>query len=754
MTTTTHDFTTQLPGIRTLQELAISYAERGWAIFPIQGVSQESPEGPFNCDCPKRAKCENPGKHPLTPRGFQDATTNVNIIKAWWGNSPNANIGIATGEVSGIVVVDVDGPAGVASLAGKEMPDTLMASTGRGDGGIHYYFQWPGFKVKNAVKLLPGIDIRADGGYAILPGSRHKSGKFYEWQNDAEIAAFPQWTLDKLRENAKGPTPKAAPKSVAKGGRNNYLTNHTGKLRRLRTMSIEQIRAAIHVANTEDLVEPLSEDVVDKIVDSVTKYDSASLLLTAEKSDVGNAERMASLYKDQAVFCADLSLWRVYDRRRGIWPDDTGVRMKRLGQETARQTQIAAANIPQGVAGRDEWIDWARSMESGRAQREMISAAEPLMEFPEDAAFNAHNLLLPVKNGVVDLATGGLLPHAPEYFFTMASPVKYDRAARSDILDRVLDHATGGNEEFKGYLKMAAGYTLTGLTTEEALFVALGPAASGKSTITDAMSAAMGEFAITTEVETFLSNRNAANGSAPKEDVLKLDGPRMALTAEPDSKRRFRNGFLKLATGGDTMSARGIHAKHSRQFKPNFKLWIAANEFPAIDANDTGAWRRIHRLPLDHVVPEAERDSSIKLFLTDPSGGGPAVLAWMVEGAQEYLKAGKLEMPAIIRNATADLRNENDPIREFLDDECEVGLGLRAGTTDLWERFDRWQQRSDHAHITKRKLGELLEARSFTTERTNGARFRVGLALQAMGSHGREHTSKNLLANIPMESRF
>lgn len=586
--------------IQTLQELALGYAKRGWAVFPVYGVTQEFPEGPFICDCAEGPKCEHTGKHPLTGRGFLEATTNLNTIKALWEKFPNANIGVATGEGSGVFVMDVDGPSGVDSLDGKLMPDTLKASTGRTDGGIHHYFRWPGFKVKNAVKLLPGIDVRADGGYAILPGSQHESGKFYEWLNDAEVADAPQWLLDKLRENAKGPTPKAAPKSVVKGKRNDHLAARTGQLVRTDTLSVEQIRAAIHVANAEDLAEPLARDEVDTIVDSVTRHDPENPLLTLPKTDTGNAERLAFLHKARARYLGEEGLWRIYDDIRGAWLEDSGLGIRRLAKETARQTQIAAANIPTSVAGRDVIMAWAQSLENGRAQREMIQAAEAELEISREE-FDTHDTLFNCANGVVDLTTGELLPHSRDYFSTRWSPVAYDPEARSDVWESVLDHATRGNQEHRAFVQAAAGYTLTGLTTEEAVFVAEGPAGSGKSTILEALAAAMGTNAVTVAIETFLVSRNAANGSSASENVLRLDGPRMALTGEPESGRQLRNGFLKSATGGDRLNARGLYSKKSRDFKPKFKLWIMCNEWPATDADDTGVWRRIHKLPLGPV---------------------------------------------------------------------------------------------------------------------------------------------------------
>lgn len=148
----------------TLLEHALEYAERGWPVFPLK----------------PREKVPMSGSH-----GFKEATTNANLIERAWDRWPDANIGLATGAAAGIWVLDVDGEEGEASL-NKLMeelgllPETLVAQTG--GGGHHYYFAWPqGREVRNKANLRPGIDVRGEGGYVVLPPSIHPSGRPYTW---------------------------------------------------------------------------------------------------------------------------------------------------------------------------------------------------------------------------------------------------------------------------------------------------------------------------------------------------------------------------------------------------------------------------------------------------------------------------------------------------------------------------------------------------------------------------------------------
>jgi hypothetical protein len=129
-----------------------------------------------------------------------DATSNADTVERWWRMWPQANVAIATGTRSGLVVLDVDprhcGDVSLAALvdAHGSLPETPCVWTG--GGGLHYYFGHPGVKVSNSAgKVASGIDIRGDGGYVVAPPSLHVSGRAYEWAVACEPAPLPTWLL-------------------------------------------------------------------------------------------------------------------------------------------------------------------------------------------------------------------------------------------------------------------------------------------------------------------------------------------------------------------------------------------------------------------------------------------------------------------------------------------------------------------------------------------------------------------------------
>lgn len=150
---------------------ALAYAETGWAVFPVHSVKQG------RCSCGK-PRCSDAGKHPRTKHGVLEASTNPEQLTEWWGRWPNANVGIATGTVSGLVIVDVDPRnGGDQTIASLHLPPTRTVLTG--GGGKHFYFEL-GAALPGG-KLGTGVDLKADGGYVVAPPSSHVSGGTYEW---------------------------------------------------------------------------------------------------------------------------------------------------------------------------------------------------------------------------------------------------------------------------------------------------------------------------------------------------------------------------------------------------------------------------------------------------------------------------------------------------------------------------------------------------------------------------------------------
>lgn len=183
---------------------ALKLAHNGRPVLPLHSVRTDG-----RCTCGKA--CDSPGKHPRTANGLKDAAAEPAIVAGWWRRWKTANIGLLTGEVSGLLVADLDGVSGFEAFAilqehHGEIPLTRWVRTG--GGGWHVYFRHPGGGLGNSCRRLgPGIDTRGDAGYILAPPSNHVSGGRYEWANQERVAACPTWLVNLLR-----PPPPAVPR--------------------------------------------------------------------------------------------------------------------------------------------------------------------------------------------------------------------------------------------------------------------------------------------------------------------------------------------------------------------------------------------------------------------------------------------------------------------------------------------------------------------------------------------------------------
>ncbi|MBC7341179.1 MAG: bifunctional DNA primase/polymerase [Clostridia bacterium] len=245
----------------SISQFAYEYYKQGFAIIPVAR-----------------------SKKPLVRwEELQHRKPTSEEITAWWRRWPKANIGLLTGEINQLIVLDADGREGLATLRGKPLPPTPCARTG--GGGLHYYFRHPGYPVQNFVRKLPGLDFRGDGGYVLAPPSLHPSGKRYEWVTglalfEIELAPLPAWLVAILKpERPQGLSRsvedwrKLVSEGVTEGQRNNSIAALAGHL--LRKYVDPWVVLELCLAwNQVKCRPPLDDDEIVTTVDSVARLEA------------------------------------------------------------------------------------------------------------------------------------------------------------------------------------------------------------------------------------------------------------------------------------------------------------------------------------------------------------------------------------------------------------------------------------------------------------------------------------------------
>lgn len=689
---------------------ALAYVREGFAIFALMAR----------------------GKYPLVSkkeggRGYKDATTDEETIRAWYAKEPRANIGLATGRINNLFVLDVDGEQGEQSLAelvqkNGDLPDTVEVLTGK---GRHFYFQLPEGKVRcSASRLGPGLDIRADGGYVVAPPSIHENGNVYAGEVIREkIAEAPQWLLDLVVEGASIGTQLASKKNpnfasrLPEGSRNEGLTKYAGHLRN-KGLGGEELLNKLLAHNAKVCDPPLPKEEVEGIAASAEAWpvgngsSNRGGLVRAEfhdkdLTDMGNGHRLAEIVKGKCVYCPALKGWMVY--RKGRWQPDNGSVIMRMAKAVVKQMYTEAASI-EDEQERNALLKHAKASQSSRALKAMIEMAQ-YQRTVDLELFDANPWLLNIRGWTVDLKKWAMWENGPQDHLTKMSPVEYDENAECPTWRAFLDRVTAGNQELQTYLQRIAGYCLSGDTGERCLFVLQGIGANGKTTFLNVLSDLLGDYAVNTPIESLMSRSTTGIPN----DIARLRGARLVTASEGEMGQKLAESLVKRLTGRDRITARFLFKEYF-EFEPNFKIFLATNHTPLIRGSDEGIWDRIRLIPFSVRIPQEERDPQLPDKLRAEM---PGIFNWALEGCREWQESG-LPTPEIVVRATGEYRAEMDILARFLEENVLFVPGAKVASAALYKRYREWCDNSGERFESQKMLGMQLKERGVQSRKVQG----------------------------------
>ena len=419
--------------------------------------------------------------------------------------------------------------------------------------------------------------------------------------------------------------------------------------------------------------------------------------LLPARTDAGNAELFATRNKNRLRFDHKRKRWLLWQEH--WWAEDGEQTVMRLAKQAARHRYSLAPHAPNEDERKRE-AKWALDSESRyRLDAALkLAQAEPVLADTQD--WDSNPWLLGVANGVVNLHTGKLRAGEQSDRITLHTDVAFDPSARCALWEQTVSEIFERIADVIGFVHRAVGYSLTGDTSEQCVFLCYGEGANGKSTFLETLRAVFGEYARNLPFSAFelRSRSNIPN------DIATLPARRLVTAIETGDATRLNEARLKALTGCDTITARQLYKEHF-EFRPAAEFWLAFNHKPRVADDSLGFWRRVRLIPFLRRFDDSEADKGLPDKLR---GEAPGILAWTVRGCLAW-QADGLGMPSAVKAATQAYREESDPLSEFLDEECIIDPKARATVADIWFAYNYWAQQDnrerwplDHRSFTER----------------------------------------------------
>lgn len=640
-------------------------------------------------------------KKPLvnTWEPYQTNKPSPEQVKSWWNKWSNAGIGIVTGPISNLLVLDVDKEKGWEYVTqtkrlGPEPPPIVET----GGGGRHVYYKFP--KNKNITigarigKEKYGLDFRGKGGYVIAPPSKHPSGNRYDWEKsleDYEPIKPPGWLLNELTN--KGNEEENVDellKGVKEGKRNDSATRVAGQL--LSKFNEENWDLAWESLRSWNKRNdpPLPEDELKRTFKSIAKKeksknnkDTGKLQEKEESEDWNHVNKLYDENKKSARFQASKLL-----------------STEREFAALLEGDQLLVYNEDDGT-----FNNYGREYIESRTQKKLKSdlSSHEVSEIvghvrrssltKEENFGPGNSNLICLKNGVFDIESEELLDHDPKYQFRQSIPVTYDPQAESEVLTKFLN--TTFNEEDIPLIEEIAGYCLYRDYFIQKAFMFIGSGSNGKGLTLELLTNMLGKDNISgksLQELTDSGNRFAANSLYNKYANIAGDLP---------GGRLGDTGMFKQLTGQDLIEADIKYSKRPVKFQNYATMLFSANKVPQ-SPDDTDAFHRrwiLINFPYKFVSnperpKEKQKDPKLRQKL-DNEKVKSALFNRAVRGLKRILQKGKFSYDPSTSEARRNWERQARPIKAFAQDYLETGEDKTEYKGKVYKAYKEYCKEND-----------------------------------------------------------
>jgi putative DNA primase/helicase len=437
-------------------------------------------------------------------------------------------------------------------------------------------------------------------------------------------------------------------------------------------------------------------------------------------TDTYNARALVRDHGANLRYCYPWKAWLVWTGTH--WQRDTSGVVMRL----AKQTVKAMAGLLPSLDDKQAFallahIKASLTTAKLKAMLENAQSEEGMAVQPDE--FDRDLFLLNVANGTIDLRTGTLRETTRSDLLTKCLTIAYDPTATCPRWEAFVTRAMGGKQGLVAFLHRAVGYSLTGSTIEQCLFILHGPTKTGKTTFLARLRSLLGPYGTQADMESFMHK----DRPEVRNDLADLAGRRVVCAVESQEGRRLNESLIKQLTGGvDQVKARFLFEEYFT-YTPQYKIFIGTNHKPVIKDTNQAIWERIRLVPFIVQIPPKERDKKLDDALQAEL---PGILAWAVRGCLDWQQRGDLEPPPEVLNATKEWQDESDVIGRFLAERCVMLRQAQVRAQPLWDAYKAWCETNGETWEKQTAFGIKLGERGFEKKQSHGIVY-MGLGLRS-----------------------
>lgn len=458
-----------------------------------------------------------------------------------------------------------------------------------------------------------------------------------------------------------------------------------------------------------------------------------------DNSDAGNADAFTRRYRDNLLF-SDALGWLVWNGKRWERNDHQALtlatqlsgemladaqrenRAALVGLAEAKADEVGPQELERATMRAAEakaYLSHAKQSRGAGRLKSMLEVSKPSFVVKADT-LDANPSELNTPAGIVDLTTGAIRPHdrgARCTQITANAPGKQGAQTWDTFLDTITQH----DGSLRGFLQLVAGMALHGKVYHEGLILAHGAGRNGKSTFFNALAAVLGDYAGSLDIDTFTTdkqNRGAA--------LATLRGKRLVIAGELEEGKRLSVATVKKVCSTDRITIEEKY-KQPETITPSHTLCLFTNHLPRVGSTDPGTWRRLIVVPFRATIPTQDARSNYGDTLVKQAGA--AILSWAIQGAVNFARNGyRLQIPDVVEEVTEAYRGQEDWVGNFLTECCSLGQGAWVPSSELYQRYRAWAERSGDYVRRLPDFNAAMEGRGFTRKKTKTCNVWQGVA--------------------------